>query len=150
MVAWQPGNGVIELPSGRLIRGRSWRHKPDEPADLAVVLTTSVGNRFGAPKVISSAKETLSIDWPDFRLPRRPAQARAILEDVWKRAENERVEIACAGGVGRTGTALAILGVIDGMDPVDAIELVQREYNPASCETRSQRAFVMDMKAETN
>lgn len=150
MAAWHNESGVVELPSGRKIRGRSWREKADEPADLAVVLTTSVGNRFGAPKIISSAKETLSIDWPDFRLPRRPAQARALLEDVWKRAQNERVEITCAGGVGRTGTALAILAVIDGMDPGEAIDLVQEQYNPASCETRAQRAFVMDMRAVTN
>lgn len=150
MGKWQSGRGVIELPSGRRVRGRSWRHHFDEHADVSVVLTTSVGNRFGAPKVISDAEETLSIDWPDFRLPRRPAQAHQTLREIWERAAQERVEITCAGGVGRTGTALAILAVLDGMEPDEAIEFVRENYNPKSCETRAQRAFVLDMGADAN
>ena len=34
---------------------------------------------------------------------------------AWERAEAERVEIACSGGYGRTGTAMACLAVLDGL-----------------------------------
>ncbi|MFY9262258.1 MAG: protein phosphatase [Actinomycetaceae bacterium] len=150
MSTWQDEEGVIKLPSGRKIRGRSWKNNPNEKADVSVVLSTSVGYRFGAPKVVSDAQETLAIDWPDFRLPRRPAQAKQTLYEVWERAIEERVEITCAGGVGRTGTALAMLAVFDGMDPADAIALVQEKYHPKACETRAQRAFVLDMGCDIN
>ncbi|WP_216381218.1 protein-tyrosine phosphatase family protein [Arcanobacterium phocae] len=150
MATWKDGAGVITLPSGRRIRGRSWRVTTEEQADLAIVLTTSVGNRFGAPTIMSRAGETIAIDWPDYRLPRRPAQALQTLRDAWNDAADKKVEITCAGGVGRTGTALAILAVFDGMDPHDAIDFVQREYNPQSVASPAQRAFVMDLGADVN
>ncbi|ADH93152.1 protein-tyrosine phosphatase family protein [Arcanobacterium haemolyticum] len=150
MATWTDGPGVITLPSGRRIRGRSWRVATDEQADLSIVLTTSVGNKFGAPTVISRANETIAIDWPDYRLPRRSAQALQTLREAWDAAEHQKVEITCAGGVGRTGTALAILAVFDGMEPHDAIELVQQEYNPESVESPAQRAFVMDLGSDVN
>ncbi|QOR47288.1 protein phosphatase [Trueperella pecoris] len=147
---WPLSPGVIEFPSGRRVRGRSWRKAVDEPADLCIMLTTGVGARFGRPGVTSSAEETITIDWPDFRLPRRPAQAHEVLRDAWERAAAERVEIVCGGGVGRTGTALAILGVLDGMEPHAAIDFVKKNYNERSVETPAQRAFVNDMGAENN
>ena len=90
------------------------------------------------------------IDWPDFRLPRRTSQAHEILKEAYERAKSERVEIVCGGGVGRTGTALAIIGVLDGMAPQEAIDYVKSHYNKLSVETPAQRAFVRDMGAERN
>ncbi|QRV01892.1 protein phosphatase [Arcanobacterium phocisimile] len=150
MATWNEGPGVITLPSGRRIRGRSWKVAVDEAADLSIVLTTSVGHRFGAQTLSSRAGETIMIDWPDYRLPRRSAQALQTLREAWESAAEKKVEITCAGGVGRTGTALAILAVFDGMDPHSAIELVQRDYNPQSVESPAQRAFVMDLGADVN
>lgn len=147
---WAMSHGVVEFPSGRRVRGRSWRKATEEPADLCVILTTGVGSRFGHPGVVTSATETILIDWPDLRLPRRPAQAHEVLREAWERAENEKVEIVCAGGVGRTGTALAIIGVLDGMDPHAAIDFVKTNYDPHAVETPAQRAFVNDMGAESN
>ena len=44
------------------------------------------------------------------------ATSRATsLTAAWSRAATERVEVACAGGHGRTGTALACLAVLDGI-----------------------------------
>lgn len=80
--------------------------------------------------------------WPDFWLPTdRAAAIRALLE-TWRRAEHERVEVACGGGIGRTGTALAALAMIDGMNADDAIGLVRREYHPRAVETPWQRAWL--------
>jgi len=40
--------------------------------------------------------------------------------ELWRRAETERVEVACTGGRGRTGTALACMAVLDGVPATDA------------------------------
>lgn len=150
MEPWPKEPGVIELPSGRRVRGRSWRQATESPADFSVVLTTSVGNRFGVPRIVSDAGETVSIDWPDYRLPRRTAHARQVLLDALERSGTERVEITCAGGVGRTGTALAMLLVFDGMDPDEAIDYVREHYNAKAAASPAQRAFIRDIGASTN
>jgi protein-tyrosine phosphatase len=54
----------------------------------------------------------------------------------------ERVEIACPGGRGRTGTALACLATVDGLPGREAIAYVRRPYDPRSVETPWQRRFV--------
>lgn len=53
-----------------------------------------------------------------------------------------RLEIACAGGNGRTGTALACLAVLDGLPGDQAIAYVRRHYAPHAVETPWQRRFV--------
>ena len=62
--------------------------------------------------------------------------------EAWERARTERVEIACRGGVGRTGTALACLAVLDGVPPADAVRYVREHYHPRAVETPGQRAYV--------
>ena len=59
--------------------------------------------------------------WPDFWVPRDRADALDALREARRRAAGERVEVACRGGVGRTGTALAALAVLDGLAPRDAV-----------------------------
>lgn len=58
------------------------------------------------------AKEPPTVSWerrwirrPDFRLPTDREAAREGFLQAWRRSEAERVEVACAGGRGRTGTA---------------------------------------------
>ena len=80
--------------------------------------------------------------WPDLRLPADPAQLSAVLQEVWARAAGERVEVACHGGTGRTGTALACLAVLDGVPPADAVAFVRARYRPRAVETRAQARFV--------
>lgn len=58
------------------------------------------------------------------------------------RAETERVEIACAGGSGRTGTALACLAVLDGVPHGQAVAYVREHYAARAVETPWQRRFV--------
>ncbi|VEI12960.1 Protein-tyrosine phosphatase [Trueperella bialowiezensis] len=147
---WKAAPGVVEFPSGRRIRGRSWRQQAEEPADLCIMLTTGVGSRLGGNFVTSSANETIAIDWPDYRLPRRTSQAHDVLKTAWERSASERVEIVCRGGVGRTGTALAIIAVLEGMDPQEAIDFIKQNYAHDAVETPAQRAFVRDMGAERN
>lgn len=54
----------------------------------------------------------------------------------------ERVEIACGGGRGRTGTALAALAVLDGVPAEEAVEFVRRHYDRHAVETPWQRRYV--------
>lgn len=80
--------------------------------------------------------------WPDFGLPAAPALARQAFEEAWTRAETERVEIACAGGQGRTGTALACLAILDGVPGKEAVKYVRAHYSTRAVETPWQRRFV--------
>jgi hypothetical protein len=84
--------------------------------------------------------ESRWVRWPDFWLPISPDEARAALSEAWRRAETERVEVAC--GHGRTGTALACLAVLDGLEPAEAVSYVRERYHPRSVETPWQRRFV--------
>jgi protein-tyrosine phosphatase len=54
----------------------------------------------------------------------------------------ERVEVACRGGVGRTGTALAALAVLDGLVPADAVHRVRADYHRRAVETPWQRRWL--------
>jgi len=80
--------------------------------------------------------------WPDFRLPADPVATAAALRATWERAATQRVEVACGGGIGRTGTALACLAVLDGVPPAEAVAFVRARYHPRAVETPWQRRFV--------
>ncbi|MFD0818813.1 protein phosphatase, partial [Micromonospora zhanjiangensis] len=54
----------------------------------------------------------------------------------------DRVEVACGGGVGRTGTALAALAVLDGLDPDAAVAWVRAGYRRRAVETVWQRRWL--------
>ena len=134
---WDPSvPGVLVLPSGRRIRGRGLRRPlPDPPLpDFGLYL---LGR---PPPPVDWPHRWLR--WPDFRLPADSEEARAALREVWERAESERVEVACGGGRGRTGTALACLAVLDGVPPGEAVAYVRAHYDPAAVETPWQRRYV--------
>jgi len=134
---WDPAlPGVLGLPSGRLVRGRGLgRPPPDGPSPhFALYL-------LGKPPPVV-AWETRWLRWPDLGLPRDRSDALDALLEAWRRAESERVEIACRGGRGRTGTALACLGVLDGVPADEALAYVRDRYHARAVETRLQRRYV--------
>ena len=134
---WADGDaGVLRLPSGRMVRGRGLRvAMPSGPApQFGVYLLGSAPDGFGWT--------SRWIRWPDFWLPRDSAYAKEVLVEAWRRAGGERVEVACGGGRGRTGTALACLAVLDGVPPREAVAFVRRHYHPRAVETPWQRRFV--------
>lgn len=59
-----------------------------------------------------------------------------------ERAGTERVEFACGGGRGRTGTALACLAVLDGVPAAEAVTFVRRHYDRRAVETPWQKRYV--------
>ncbi|MET7650859.1 MULTISPECIES: protein phosphatase [unclassified Streptomyces] len=136
--AWREGQpGVLALPSGRLVRGRGLRRPLDPAAPTPAYGVYLLGARPPRPPW-----ESRWLRWPDFRLPSDRAQAHAALTEAWRRAADERVEIACAGGRGRTGTALACLAVLDGVPPEEAVRFVRRHYDRRAVETPWQRGYV--------
>jgi hypothetical protein len=136
-VTWEPtAAGVLRLASGRLIRGRALsRPLPGGPEPTFALYL--LGDE---PPPVAWASQWLR--WPDFGLPADRAATAAALREAWARAETERVEVACAGGHGRTGTALACLAVLDGIPNRQAVAYVREHYSPRAVETPGQRRFV--------
>ena len=136
-LTWEAGApGVLMLPSGRLVRGRGLRRPlPDGPEpELGIYLLGS------APPPV--AWESRWLRWPDFRLPADRPLAALVLREAWERAATERVEIACFGGRGRTGTALACLAVLDGVPATEAVAYVRDRYDRHAVETPWQRRYI--------
>jgi hypothetical protein len=149
---WRPDEaGVLALPSGRLVRGRGLRypmpsgHPPTFRVYLLGAEPPELRCRPTAPPTTQDRTEGGPwrwIRWPDFWLPADPAYAREVLLEAWRRSESERVEIACGGGRGRTGTALACLAVLDGVPAGEAVRYVREHYHPHAVETPWQKRFV--------
>jgi protein-tyrosine phosphatase len=134
---WDPERpGILALPSGRLVRGRGLRAPlPDGPApEFGLYLLGHEPDPMPWP--------WRWIRWPDFRLPPDRPAARDALIEAWEAAAERRVEVACGGGRGRTGTALACLAVLDGVPPAEAVAFVRRHYDRRAVETPWQRRYV--------
>lgn len=142
MTPWADGPGVVQLPDGRRIRGRGLRRPlPDGPRpELGVYLAGRDRGPF--------PWEHRWIRWPDFRTPASTADAVAVLVEAHERCEAERVEIACRGGVGRTGTALAAVAVLAGVPADEAVAWVRRAYDPKAVETPGQRRWVLEFDGQ--
>ncbi len=133
---WDPAeSGVLRLPSGRLVRGRGLRAVPDgAPPQFGLYLQAKPPPPFEWP--------SRWLRWPDWWLPLDRNDARDSLVELWQRSESERVEAACGGGQGRTGTALACLAVLDGVPAAEAVRYVRQYYKPGAVETPWQRWYV--------
>ncbi|HEY1572213.1 MAG TPA: protein-tyrosine phosphatase family protein [Pseudonocardiaceae bacterium] len=135
-MTWPPTTGILTLPSGRLIRGRGLgRPTPSGPdPDFGLYLLGHEPPDFEWP--------TRWLHWPDFRLPSDTDDARAAFQEAWQRAGRDKVEVACMGGQGRTGTALACIAILDGIPAEDAVRYVRENYSPKAVEMPSQKKFV--------
>jgi len=111
--AWEAeSEGLLILPSGRTVRGRGLRRPLPAAGQEPTFALYLLGHE---PPTV--AWESRWLRWPDFRLPSDPA-------------------------VGRTGTALSCLAVLDGLPPRDAIAYVREHYTRRAVETPWQRRFV--------
>jgi hypothetical protein len=130
--------GAITLPDGTPVRGRGRRES------LPAGPLPQFGLYPGRPSPgWTSDWPAEWIDWPDFRTPRDSARAAAAITAAYHRARaGERVEVACGGGTGRTGTVLACMAVLAGHPAADAVGWVRRHYRPRAVETPGQRRWV--------
>ena len=129
--------GVVVFPSGARIRGRprSYYREGVELPDYIVMLA-------GFSPCALPIAETQWIRWPDFWIPIDGPKTRCVLETALKKARNSRVDITCGGGIGRTGTALACIAVLDGIDSASAVAFIRESYHPRAVETPWQRWYI--------
>lgn len=83
------------------------------------------------------------LPWPDYGLPLDDDVVRQALDEVWSRAQaGQRVEVACHGGHGRTGSVLACLAIRAGVPPGQAVQWVRDHYCPEAVDTDEQAVWV--------
>ncbi len=132
--------GAIQIPDGAWVRGRGLRATvPAGPLpEYALYL--------GSPRLreqYAVAWPCEWVRWPDFLLPLDRFAAAESITGLHDRARSgERVEVACGGGVGRTGTVLACLAVLTGLPPLDAVAWVREHHHRRAVETPWQRRWV--------
>lgn len=133
-------DGAVRLPDGAWVRGRGLRN-PTPGGEVP-----EFGLYLGSRRL--QAKHTFEwthqwIDWPDFSLPRDPRLAVDRIGDLHRRAlDGQLVEVACGGGIGRTGTVVAALAVFSGVPATDAVAWTRANYHPRAVETPWQRRWV--------
>jgi Protein-tyrosine phosphatase len=135
--------GAIQLPDGSWVRGRGLRH-PAPPGPFP-----DHGLYLGTHRLRRRHDHELSwprewIDWPDFLLPRDSEHAIHLIRALRELARaGQRVEVACGGGIGRTGTVIACLAVLAGLPPAQAITWTRANYHRRAVETPWQRRWVL-------
>jgi Swiss Army Knife protein, DSP-PTPase phosphatase domain len=83
------------------------------------------------------------LDWPDFGVPADRAAADREIRGAFARARaGERVEVACIGGHGRTGTVLACMAILAGVPPHEAVEWVRSRYCRRAVQEPSQQYWI--------
>src|SRR5690349_11200883 len=128
----------MELPTGRLVRGRGL-HRPLPPGDDE----PQFGLYLLGSKPARQPWPSRWVRWPDLGLPADRVDAYDALVEAWRRCAEERGEVGCGGGRGRTGTALACLAVLDGVPAGEAVTYVRRHYQPRAVEMPWQRRYVL-------
>jgi hypothetical protein len=133
---WEDEVGLVELPSGIRVRGRRIGDAVS-PADFALLLAEGPVPAWAHRR----------IRWPDFLVPVDRDDSLDALHEARRRAlAGERVEVACRGGVGRTGTALAALAILDGIPASESVAWVREHYNPRAVETVWQRLWLRGVR----
>jgi protein-tyrosine phosphatase family protein len=83
------------------------------------------------------------VPWPDFGLPVNEVEVFDLVRDIHGRASSgELVEIACYGGLGRTGTVLGCLAIVAGVDAGSSVHWIREHYDHRAIETSDQEAFI--------
>ena len=141
-MSWPAGPGILVLPDGTRVRGRALR---DGPAAGPAPQFALYLRRRRPP---ATRWPAVWLRWPDFWLPLDRQAARAAFSLTHERMlAGERVEVACGGGRGRTGTALACIAQLAGVPAADAVRWVREGYDPRAVETPWQRQYVQRFTA---
>ncbi|HEX8966595.1 MAG TPA: protein-tyrosine phosphatase family protein [Chloroflexota bacterium] len=86
---------------------------------------------------------SVMLDWPDFGVPRDTSIASREINAAFERARaGQRVEIACVGGHGRTGTVLACMAILAGVPVSQAVEWVRSTYCRRAVQEPAQQYWI--------
>jgi Protein-tyrosine phosphatase len=89
------------------------------------------------------AWSSVMLEWPDFGVPRSSSIADATIKDAFARAQaGERIEVACVGGHGRTGTVLACMAILAGVPISEAVPWLRSVYCPRAVQEPSQQYWI--------
>jgi len=133
--------GALQFPEGTWVRGRSLRRglPPGPRPDLGLYLAA----RRRRPTPFAPSWDAAWIAWPDFGTPADDQEAADAIVAAFERARaGERVEVACGGGAGRTGTVLTCMAMLAGVAPERALRWVRTHYRARAVETPGQRRWV--------
>jgi hypothetical protein len=141
--------GSVALPDGTVVRGRgrSQPLPPGPPPEYGLYL----GHDPDLPRRFRLRRKPVWrpdwpadwIAWPDFRTPRDDAAAATAIGAAYRRAKaGERIEIACDGGTGRTGTVIACMAILAGHPAAEAVAWTRAHYRPKAVETPGQRRWI--------
>jgi hypothetical protein len=130
----------VELPGGRVVQahglGSYISVDGDQRPDWALYLDAQWHER-------PASWPRRFVGWPDYGLPVDEEDAFDAFHEAWDRScRGEIVDIACDGGPGRTGVALACLAILAGVAPEDAVEWVRSHYDQYAVEGRGHDALV--------
>lgn len=128
---------IVTFPDGRQVRGRGLTTHPAPlyDADYGVYLLERAPRRF--------PWRTRWVPWPDYGTPLNVITAIDALHTAFQLAPFGRVEIACAGGRGRTGCAIALMAAWAGVEPNDIIAWTRANYHAGAIETPDQERWVV-------
>lgn len=144
-MSWEAGPGIVVLPDGGRVRGRALRGGLPTGPDPHFALYLR-GRRPPA-----TPWPAVWVRWPDFWLPldrRAASDAFALVHE--RILADERVEVACGGGRGRTGAALACIAQLAGVPGTQAVQWVRERYDPRAVETPWQRRYVERFRNQVN
>jgi hypothetical protein len=132
---------TLTMPDGVVLRGRGLRNPMPAGSPVYGLYLGSASSQRKYDATL--AWEHTWLDWPDFRIPRDRELAVSLIKDLRERAQDRQpVEVACTGGVGRTGTVIACLAVLAGLDASAAIAWTRANHHPRAVETPWQRRWV--------
>ena len=132
-------DGAFRLPGGQWVRGRGLRHP--EPGGEKPDYGLYLGN--GTLREYRPAWEHAWVDWADFWVPRDFRSAVSLIRDLHGRASAGRaVEVACGGGIGRTGTVVSCLAVLEGVPAGAAVAWTRERLHPRAVEMPWQHRWI--------
>jgi hypothetical protein len=140
--------GSVTLPDGTLVRGRGRRQPlPSGPLpEYGLYLGHDPDRRRFRLRRRPEWRPDWPADWvewPDFRTPRDDRAAAVAIGAAYRRAKaGERIEIACSGGTGRTGTVIACMAILAGHPAAEAVAWTRAHYRPKAVETPGQRRWI--------
>ncbi|WP_423247979.1 protein-tyrosine phosphatase family protein [Thermus hydrothermalis] len=84
------------------------------------------------------------VEWPDYGVPSFVTRSHWEVLANYLREKVGRLYVGCDGGLGRTGTTLAILAGLWRLTD-SPVTFVRERYDPHAVETPEQEAYVTSM-----